>query len=514
MPFSNASLLNIGNRQVSVPSNSLSQSSNPIVDANGVSRYGSSIAEATRYGLGAIAQSPGSCSYGLYASALDRSAIAIGPYTVARLAGAIAIGDQPQVLSAFSVGIGTRSLVSTPYSILIGPMSKITPGTTAIGGQILIGFNSVNSGDNAISLGEKTKVTGDYGVAIGSQADVLSLNGIAIGNFPIVAGIGGIAIGATTIIGADYAMALGYGSASSFTNSISIGRNTITDAANQIKLGNVTFPLQGQVFGLWTNDITDAVTATVTVAETLIHRSSGAPAAGFGTGLSAQLHSSNNTLRTAGQLSIEWSTSTNASEDADFVLRLMAGGVAQTEKFRVTKSGDIKTKGYITQYNNASPADGQLIIGDTAGARFVAANLTAGTGISIANAAGSITISTSSSIATIASTVARLAQTADIGATNFSNASSAGTYRCSYYLVDVGADVAAGAVQVTFSFTDANGATTVVSAAVALTGIGTVRTSGVFFIQQSSGNVSYSTSHTGIFGTATYSLYICLERLS
>lgn len=112
----------------------------------------------------------------------------------------------------------------------------------------------------------------------------------------------------------------------------------------------------------------------------------------------------------------------------------------------------------------------------------------------------------------VADTVALTAQTADISATPFANSSVAGTYRCSYYLEDTTADLTAGTVQLTVAFTDAAGSTTVVSAALVLTAVG--RTPGVFFIQLSSGSITYAVAHTGIFGTAQYALYACLERLS
>lgn len=46
----------------------------------------------------------------------------------------------------------------------------------------------------------------------------------------------------------------------------------------------------------------------------------------------------------------------------------------------------------IKEYNNAAPADGQLLIGNTAGGTFDAATLTEGSAIDITNGAGSITI--------------------------------------------------------------------------------------------------------------------------
>ena len=56
-------------------------------------------------------------------------------------------------------------------------------------------------------------------------------------------------------------------------------------------------------------------------------------------------------------------------------------------------SGNIQfNAGKFSEYNGASPTDGQLLIGDAAGGVWDAATLTAGSGISITNGAGSITI--------------------------------------------------------------------------------------------------------------------------
>ena len=56
-------------------------------------------------------------------------------------------------------------------------------------------------------------------------------------------------------------------------------------------------------------------------------------------------------------------------------------------------SGNVQfNAGKFSQYNGASPSDGQLLIGDNAGGVWDAATLTAGSGISITNGAGSITI--------------------------------------------------------------------------------------------------------------------------
>lgn len=108
--------------------------------------------------------------------------------------------------------------------------------------------------------------------------------------------------------------------------------------------------------------------------------------------------------------------------------------------------------------------------------------------------------------------VALTAQTADITATNFSNCGTAGQYEVEYYMEDTAADVTAGTLQLTIAFTDDAGSTTVTSAALPLTAVG--RTSGRIYIRLASGNITYSTAVTGIYGTSQYALYMTAKRVN
>lgn len=141
------------------------------------------------------------------------------------------------------------------------------------------------------------------------------------------------------------------------------------------------------------------------------------------------------------------------------------------------------------------------------------AALTSGT-IPVATTNGRLTDSafTSSNLLPKTDTVTALNKTADIASANFTT-TGAGLYRVSYYLVDSTADLTAGAERLNITYTDAGAAQTAQSATVALTILGTY-TQGSFVVQLASGNIAYSTTHTGIFGTATYNLYMTVERLN
>lgn len=130
----------------------------------------------------------------------------------------------------------------------------------------------------------------------------------------------------------------------------------------------------------------------------------------------------------------------------------------------------------------------------------------------IANGGTGATTLIGAGITNVVTTVQLTGQTADVGSTNFTGTSTAGLYRVSYSLESTTADLTAGAVSVAIAFTSAAGATTITSIPRVLTGLGV--TQDTVYVQLSSGSISYSTSHTGIFGTAAYALYMTVERLN
>ncbi len=104
-------------------------------------------------------------------------------------------------------------------------------------------------------------------------------------------------------------------------------------------------------------------------------------------------------------------------------------------------------------------------------------------------------------------------RTSDITSSAFSLTLGGTLYRISYYIVDSTADLTAGAVTVNFAWTDSTGAQTFSSNPLALTTLGT-KIQEEIFIATGGGNINYSTSHTGLFGSATYDLFITLEKIA
>lgn len=88
----------------------------------------------------------------------------------------------------------------------------------------------------------------------------------------------------------------------------------------------------------------------------------------------------------------------------------------------------------------------------------------------------------------------------------------AGLYRISYYILDTTADLTAGAVTLNIKYTDSGASRTVSASPVVLTAT-TAFSQGTVTMQLASGSLTYGVSHSGIFGSATYALYLTLERI-
>lgn len=118
---------------------------------------------------------------------------------------------------------------------------------------------------------------------------------------------------------------------------------------------------------------------------------------------------------------------------------------------------------------------------------------------------------TGASTANLMARINQTAKTADIASANLTDTCPAAMYRINWVLECTTADAAAGAVTVNFAWTDDVGATTGASSAQALTATG--RTEGSIRVYLASGNITYSTTHTGSYGTSQYALRVRVECL-
>lgn len=86
-------------------------------------------------------------------------------------------------------------------------------------------------------------------------------------------------------------------------------------------------------------DVDDATSSGVTNVITITHTTTGTPVAGIGTGMSFITETANGNNETGMVLEALTTDVTAASEDFDFVVKLMAAGAAAAQKFRVSSLG-------------------------------------------------------------------------------------------------------------------------------------------------------------------------------
>lgn len=189
-------------------------------------------------------------------------------------------------------------------------------------------------------------------------------------------------------------------------------------------------------------------------------------------------------------------------------------GVANNASSTLTISGNFATTLTVTGSTGITlPTSGTLatLAGTESLTNKKLGSLTTNGFVKTSGGDGTLSVDTNTYLARTA-TVTATGQVADIGSTNLTT-TGAGLYRLAYYLVDTVADLTAGAVRLNVTYTDSGAAQTQQSATVALITLGAF-TQGEYIIQLASGNIAYSTTHTGIFGTSAYNLYITLERLN
>jgi hypothetical protein len=93
--------------------------------------------------------------------------------------------------------------------------------------------------------------------------------------------------------------------------------------------------------------VDDATSSGVTNVITATHTTTGTPVAGIGTGIALATETATGNTETGMLIQSVTTDVTNASEDFDAVIKLMAGGSAAAEKIRVKSTGDVVTTGQV-----------------------------------------------------------------------------------------------------------------------------------------------------------------------
>ncbi len=113
--------------------------------------------------------------------------------------------------------------------------------------------------------------------------------------------------------------------------------------------------------------------------------------------------------------------------------------------------------------------------------------------------------------ADIASSISLTNQAADITDTAFT-VNTAGLYRIEFYVLTTTTDITAGAITLNIKYSD-DATTRTISTAPITLAANTGFAQGEIVIRLASGNLTYGVTHSGIFGTAVYALYLTQEKL-
>lgn len=190
-----------------------------------------------------------------------------------------------------------------------GASSALPLALNQLGGQVIVNTGTVSGGAEALFVSGGVK--GSFGQFIGTLPGGMNGSGVEIGRLN----------GTTGYVGA-----YDRGGSSALTlvfNALggNVGIQTTTpDRAFHIEPSN---------------------TATANAPYYIFRRSaqtSGTAAIGFGIGAEDEIENSSGTMVVAGRKNIAWTDATNASEDADYIFELVAGG-SIAEKFRITSTG-------------------------------------------------------------------------------------------------------------------------------------------------------------------------------
>ena len=275
---------------------------------------------------------------------------------------------------------GNATLTSTDAGATAGPTltfyrNSATPAASDILGKIL--FQGEDSAGNTEDYAEIQCVVSDTTSASedatiqfrGKVAGTMTtlFTAAATGNFNPGANDGG-ALGTSGTAWSDIFLATGA------VINFNAGGETITHAANALTFagfssgytfndggitvgtGGITISAGGLTAtgkGTFTNS--DSGTNTVLSALKIARQSSGTPALGIGVSMEFEVETAAGgpgNLETGMTIEAVTTDVTAASEDFDFVVKLMAAGATAAEKLRVTSAGNLTATGDVTAYSD------------------------------------------------------------------------------------------------------------------------------------------------------------------
>lgn len=191
--------------------------------------------------------------------------------------------------------------------------------------------------------------------------------------------------------------------------------------------------------------------------------------------------------------------------------QVVIGGVAAVLVGAATSTFTSNTAGSGASFSDLTVTSKKLrfVLSGAVGSNSITLANTAARNYGLGNLAGNIVIVGDDPPAVASGALGKedlTAQAADITSVNLSNTPPAGLYMVEAYLVCTALDAGAGTATLTLGWTDVLGATTDATVTKALTSTG--RSKAIIPMQVSSGNITYTITGGGTYGTARYALYL------
>lgn len=279
------------------------------------------------------------------AGAAAGGTVAIAATSPAQVASATAgtplsITASPAIAGSSNAGAAAGGDVT----ITAGAAARLTSGDANGGNIVLAPAAGIGTGTRGyVQIGNAGAIGGTYGFCLFGGTSVAT--GFASGGNNTIQlyynqyqnGINFASAGVTLVNSARFGWSSGAQQVSTASQDTGLGRN----AAAVVEVNNGT---AGQ-WGALKAGTRDAGTTTITDGLTLGHNSSGTPAAGFGSAIQINLHSSTTVDQNAVRLTAEWVVATHASRTARYKINVY--DTASREVLRGEASGSAPMIGFL-----------------------------------------------------------------------------------------------------------------------------------------------------------------------
>ncbi len=391
-----------------------------------------------------------------------------------------------------NTGIGEESLY----------LNSTGSDSTAVGYKSL--YNNNASDNSAFGYNAGLNSTGATNVFFGSNAGLANTTGFDNMFIGYNAGSGSATGFSNIFIGKNSSV-----SVDGWNDSIGIGNGTQITANNQLLFGSFAHPIYEARIG----DYTGAQNGTYLVVNDNVKKiGTISTAEFFVNGISSDtwltVRPQDGVVELGDKSITNFNTVFKVDDPNKAILWQATNGMFGQKPGSTDHYIEANPTSGLYQFGNTLIGNGGILKYDDA-TQLYTLNKLGGSGNQVVTVDNAGVLGTASA-STIDGSISLTAQNTDLGPSNVVTAPT-GLYRVSYYLLNSTADLTAGAVTVTFGYNNGSGQT-VASAPLVLTSAGGF-IEGEFMAEIASGNLTYTVSHSGLFGTATYDIHITAEKL-